>query len=222
MAIQSNVSGRQPVSGEWLLDRTLDPLREINSQCIELLGAMVDRGDSGLPMLQELSPLWRALVPDARRRLADCPCLLVDAGFADESRWQRLTENRVAEPSREWRVACLGGERGQAFARRVMTYGWHLARANRSVARVALGMTAASIERIASLGLRELELASELYPGWVRPRWESQVQMWRQLLTAAVNADGPAMQQAGLRGIQLLGAGSLAADARRRPVSLRA
>jgi hypothetical protein len=30
------------------------------------------------------------------------------------------------------------------------------------------------------------------------------------------------MQQAGLRGIQLLGAGTLSADARRRPVNLKA
>jgi len=90
------------------------------------------------------------------------------------------------------------------------------------VARVALGMSAASVERIAALGLRELDAASELYPGWVRPRWEAQVAVWRQLLTAAVNGDAPAMQQAGLRGIQLLGAGSLSAEARPRPVNSRA
>ena len=47
----------------------------------------------------------------------------------------------MGEQPREWRNACLGGERGQSFARRVVTYGWHLARAHGSIARVALGMT---------------------------------------------------------------------------------
>lgn len=207
MMSQANVTARQWAAGEWLSSGVLDPLREINGQCIDVLCAMADRGDTGLPLVGDLAPLWRTLAPDARRRLADCPWLLVDAGFADDTRWRQLRENRVGDQPREWRVACLGGDRGQALARRVMTYAWHLARSHRSVARVALGMTAASIERIAALGLRELDAASELYPGWVRPRWETQVPVWRQLLTAAVQGDGPAMQKAGLRGIQLLGAG---------------
>lgn len=210
---------RQWSAVEWLSGGVFDLLREINGQCIDLLCAMADRGDRSLPLAGELAPLWRTLSPDARRRLAACPWLLVDAGFADAGRWRQLGESRVGDQPREWRVACLGG--GPAFARRVMTYAWHVARSHRSAARVALGMTAASIEHIAVLGLRDLDAASELYPGWVRPRWESQVPVWRQLLTAAVNGDEPAMQQAGLRGIQLLAAGSLASDARRRPVSLR-
>jgi hypothetical protein len=215
-------SPRQWSAVEWLSGGVFDPLREINGQCIELLCAMADRGDHGLPLLVELAPLWRTLAPDARRRLAACPWLLVDAGFGDAARWRQLGQSRVGDQSREWRMACLGGERGPAFARRVMTYAWHVARSHRSAARVALGMTSASIEQIAALGLRDLDAASELYPGWVRPRWESQVPVWRQLLTAAVTGDEPAMQRAGLRGIQLLAAGTLAADARRRPVSLRA
>ncbi|MEN9705709.1 MAG: hypothetical protein RLZZ393_1588 [Pseudomonadota bacterium] len=218
MARQSQGTARQGSAGEWFSDRALDPLREINGQCIDFLCAMADRGERGLVLLQELAPLWRRLGPDARRRLAECPCLLVDAGFGDELRWRQLVEHRVGEQPREWRNACLGGERGQSFARRVVTYGWHLARAHGSIARVALGMTPGSIERIASLGLRDLESAADLYPGWVRPRWESQVPVWRQLLTAAANADEAALQQAGLRGIQLLGAGSLAQVARSRPV----
>ncbi len=220
MALQGGV-------GTWLSGDTLEPLREINSQCIELLCAMAERGDSGLPLLQGLAPMWRMLGRDARQRLAGCPWLLVDAAFGDEARWRQLTEHRVSDQPREWRVPCLVGDRGQAFARRVMTYGWHLARSNRSAARVALGMSAACIDRISSLSLRELDIASDYYPGWVRPRWEAQVAVWRRLLAAASGADESGLQRAGLHGIQLIAAGllpplGLAVEARRPPVNSRA
>jgi hypothetical protein len=65
------------------------------------------------------------------------------------------------------------------------------------------------MDRIATLSLRELESVCELHPGWVRPRWELRPLVWRQMLAAAVNADAPAMQQASLRGIQLLAAGAM-------------
>ena len=216
----------QGSAGTWLSGDTLEPLREINAQCIDLLCAMAERGESALPLLQGLAPMWRMLGRDARHRLAACPWLLVDAGFGDESRWRQLTEHRVSEQPREWRVPCLVGDRGHALARRVMTYGWHLARSNRSAARIALGMSAACIERISSLSLRELDNASEYYPGGVRPRWESQVAVWRRLLAAASGVDEPALQRAGLHGIQLIAAGllptGLAAELRRPPVNSRA
>ncbi|MEY4761588.1 MAG: hypothetical protein RLZZ200_1444 [Pseudomonadota bacterium] len=196
-------------AGNWLNGDALQPLREINGQCIELLCAMAERGEGSLPLLQSLSPLWRMLSRDARQRLASCPWLLVDAGFGDATRWRQLTENRVGDQPREWRVPCLGGDRGLALARRVMTYGWHLARSNRSAARIVLGMSPANIERIGSLSLRELDIASEYCPGWVRPRWENQVAVWRRLLSAASGADEPALQRAGLHGIQLIAAGML-------------
>lgn len=205
----TNGMAHQRGAGNWLTGDELEPLREINIQCIELLCAMAERGDSGLPLLQGLAPMWRMLSRDARQRLASCPWLLVDAGFADESRWSQLVEHRVADQPPEWRVPCLGGNRANALARRVMTYGWYLARSNRSAARIVLGMSAANIERIRALSLRELDLASECYPGWVRPRWEAQVSIWRRLLSAALGADEPALQRAGLHGIQLIAAGLL-------------
>lgn len=216
---RENVGGRQWATVEWFASGVLDPLLEINNQCIDLLCGMADAGASGMPLLQGLAPLWRVMGQEARRRLASCPYLLVDAGFADESRWRQLVEHRVSDQPREWRVACFGGERAQGLARRVLTYGWYLARSHPSVARVALGMSPACVARISALGLRDLDLASEVYPGWIRPRWESQVAVWRQLLTAASSTDEPAMQKAALRGIPLLAAGTLPSGPRRGPVN---
>jgi hypothetical protein len=199
---------RHWAAGDWLAGGVLDPLLEINALCVDLLCGMAGGGAS-LPIVQELVPLWRALSDDGRRRLAHCPYLLVDAGFSDEARWRRLQKHSVNDQPRDLRAGCFAGERAAGFGRRVLVYGWHLARAHRSVARIALGMTPICLARIAELSLRDLDWVCEQHPGWVRPRWEAQPLVWRQMLAAAVNADGTALQQASLRGIQLLAAGAL-------------
>jgi hypothetical protein len=44
----------------------------------------------------------------------------------------------------------------------------------------------------------------------VRPRWEAQPEIWRNMLLAALQGNTAALQQSKLRGIQLLGAVALA------------
>jgi hypothetical protein len=87
--------------------------------------------------------------------------------------------------------------------------GWHLARANRQLARVVLGMTPLCATRIAALRLRDLDWVVEHHPGWVRPRWEHQPAVWRHLLGAARESNGVLLTQVSLRGLQLLAAGVL-------------
>jgi hypothetical protein len=211
MSVQdsNNTAPRHWAAGDWLAGGVLDPLLEINAQCVELLCSMAQAQSAALPMLVELAPLWRSLSDEGRRRLAQSPYLLVDAGFNDEARWRRLQRHGVNDQPRDLRAGCFPSDRAPGFARRVLVYGWHLARAHRSVARIALGMTPTCLDRIAELSLRDLDWVCEQHPGWVRPRWEAQPLVWRQMLAAAVNADGAALQQASLRGIQLLAAGAL-------------
>ncbi len=209
---------RQWAAGDWFSGGVLDPLLEINGQCIDILCGMAGAEVAALPLLHEQPQLWRALSIEGRRQMANSPYLLVDAGFSDEARWRRLQQNGVQDVPRELRADCFQGERAAGFARRVLVYGWHLARSHRSVARIALGMTPGCIARIAQLSLRDIDWLCEHHPGWVRPRWESQPLVWRQLLAAAVNADNAALQQASLRGIQLLAAGAWSfCDAGRGP-----
>ena len=58
----------------------------------------------------------------------------------------------------------------------------------------------------AAAGMRTIAL----HPGWVRPRWEAQPEIWRNMLLAALQGNAAALQQSKLRGIQLLGAVALA------------
>jgi len=95
------------------------------------------------------------------------------------------------------------------FTRRVLVYGWHLARSEPSMARLALGMTAECLSQVAALGLHEIDQLCEQYPGWVRPRWETRPDVWRPLLQAVGRPTEATLQRMRLRGIQLLAGAAL-------------
>jgi hypothetical protein len=159
------------------------------------------------PMLMAHLPVWCALPVASRARLAASPYLLADAGFNDEARWQAVAQRSVRDLPRELRESAFHGDDSRDFARSVLVYGWHLARAHRQVARLVFGMTPGCATLLAGLRLKDLDWLAGQQPGWVRPRWENQPQIWAHLLRAAVDDDGQRLTQVGLRGIQLLAAG---------------
>ena len=185
----------------------LGPVRELNETVVDVLCQAAARGSAAaLPALvrREFLPGTRA----ARRRLADCPFLLLDAGFALPERWLAVgTVNDCWPPPVPLPPAI---DCGVPLARRALLLGWHLARSNRLAARVALGMTGECAERIAQLRLDELEAIAEAPQGWVRLRWEDRAELWRPLLQAARLEEGRE-RLAGLqmRGLKLLAAESL-------------
>jgi hypothetical protein len=93
--------------------------------------------------------------------------------------------------------------------RKVLPYGWHLAQSRESAARLLLGMAAPCVKLVGSLTLSQLDELAEKHPAWLQPRWPQRVRIWRELLLAARAGEGTSLQQARLRGLQIL-----AADAR--------
>jgi hypothetical protein len=112
------------------------------------------------------------------------------------------------------------GRGSQDFVRQVLVLGWHLARANRQLARVVLGMTPECAARVATLRLQDLDWLAVHCPGWVRPRWEKQPRIWRHLLLAARDQDQEQLTQVSLRGIQLMAAVVLGTESARAAPAL--
>jgi hypothetical protein len=182
-------------------------LTELNQQLIEQLrsGAVAPAAAPGAPHLSSaLAEEWRALDPAAERRLAACPYLLLDAGFSQPERWERLSAVAVMEPPAPGGYFRDRG--GVALVRRALVLAWHLASSNPALARISLAMTAATAECLARSSLMDLEALAERAPAWIVPRWEQQPRVWRQLLRAARAGDTTALRQAQLRGLQLLAA----------------
>lgn len=214
----ADASGRQWLAGRWLLDGSLDAVADLNAQCIELLAAMAAEGTRHCPALfAGQGAFWRELPPRAQQRLAAAPWLLADAGFDDTARWRSLEHRMVHDLPLQFAEAVFVGAGAADFIRRVLVLGWHLARAERQFARIVLGMSEACAERIAALRLQDLDWLALYRPGWVRPRWERQPQVWRHLLLAARDPRNGTLTQVGLRGLQLLASGMLATAAGQGP-----
>lgn len=212
MAIQAAESFRQWQGGRWLSDGSLDAVADLNLQCIDLLAAMAAADTRHCPALfAGQGALWHDLPQRAREHLAASPWLLVDAGFDDLPRWRCLEHRAVHDLPVQYAEPVFVGEGVGDFIRQVLMMGWHMARAERQLARVVLGMSAACAERIGQLRLQDLYWLASHRPGWVRPRWERQPQVWRHLLLAARQPARSSLTQVSLRGIQLMASGVLAA-----------
>jgi hypothetical protein len=208
--------------GQWLADGSMESVAEINAQCLDFLCALAAQPPRRLPeMFTGQLPVWRDLGATARAQLAASPYLLVDAGFDNESRWQLPAHRGVQDVHPVAPDPVFSGPGAEAFVQNVLVFGWHLARANRQLARVVLGMTPGCAVRVAALRLRDLDWIARHQPGWVRPRWERQPRVWRHLLSAASEPDAALLAQVSLRGLQLLAAAALPPAAGAGALSLR-
>jgi hypothetical protein len=68
----------------WAGGDIFEALTEVNEMCLELLAEQaLQPVTPNPPMFRELVDLWSQLDATSRRRAADCPYLLMDAGFCD-------------------------------------------------------------------------------------------------------------------------------------------
>ncbi|MBV8909185.1 MAG: hypothetical protein JOZ89_00345 [Gammaproteobacteria bacterium] len=189
----------------WLRPRTLDTVLELNDLGLALLAEQgLARGPAACPLLRQVAELWRMLDQQARQRAASCPYLLLDAGFADPTRWRLSSPAQVGDAAPLAYAAFFTVPAAGEVARLVFTYAWHLARSEPAAARLLLGMPAASAALIGGYTLRQIQVLAERHPDWLRPRWPARVEVWSELLIAAASGQGPALERARLRGLTLL------------------
>src|SRR6202163_4186756 len=137
-----------PFSGAWD-SALLGPVAEINEQMLECLRlAALDCAADAPRLVSLLREDWRGLDAKVQRRLSACPYLLLDAGFAQPQRWDWMGAAGVMDAT--VRCGYFSGGGAVALVRRTLVLAWHLARSNRVSARVVLGMSALSAERIAA------------------------------------------------------------------------
>jgi hypothetical protein len=209
--VDEALAGPSWSSQPWLGGEALNTLAALNEQSLLLFAEQAAVGDPACtnPLVRELAQLWPKLDADALRRAAACPYLLLDTGFADPSRWLWAHGHQVLERERGPTVPFFTVPRASVVMRKVLTYGWHLAQSRESAARLLLGMAAPCVKLVGSLTLSQLDDLAETHPAWLQPRWPQRVRVWRELLLAARSGEGASLQQARLRGLQIL-----AADAR--------
>jgi len=201
----------------WLPSQGMDraPLAELNGDCLGLLVARATDAEDGAvlpPLLAVLREQWISLPTQAVQLLALAPFSLFDAGFASAPRWLELRTRGVHDQAQR-APGYFEPVAARAVTRRMMVYGWHLARSRPRTACLVFGATLATVESLAACSLSALEAAAERNADILRPRWAHQVGFWRDMLAAASAGADERLHELLLGGIQRLAAETLAAHA---------
>ena len=175
----------------------LEPMVELNAEVLDALTGAT----AGLQWQ------WRALGEAARLRLARCPFLLVDAGHTRPDLGGTLPGVGVHEALPVSTLLAQRGPLATPLLRRVLLFAWHLARANRLAARIALGMSAPCADLVAACRFADLESLAERRPAWIRPRWDNRPEIWQAWLAAAAQESPRDLESLQLWGLQMLAAG---------------
>lgn len=210
--------GQREQLRHWLPSQGVDPapLAELNAECLGLLALRAgDSGDSGaMPgLLSNLRDLWADLPNLAVRRLAAAPFSLFDAGFASSPGWLESRAPGVCDLARCIEPVYFQPAAARSITRRMLVYGWHLARSRPRAACLVFGATLPAVESLAACSLSALEAAAERNGDALRPRWQQQHAFWRELLTAASSGADQRLHELLLGGVQRLAADTLAAQA---------
>lgn len=211
-------------SRHWLPSQGVDPapLAELNAECLGLLvmrateghGEGRGSGDVALPpLISALRAQWAGLSAHAVRRLAAAPFTLFDAGFGSAPRWLELRSRGVNDQQHRCDPVYFGPAAARSLTRRMLVYGWHLARSRPRAACLVFGATIAAVESLAACSLSTLEAAAERHADALRPRWPQQHAFWRELLVCSSAGADKRLHELLLGGIQRLAAETLAAHA---------
>jgi len=202
----------------WLPSQGVDPapLAELNAECLGLLAARAAElgpADPAPPLLIALRDSWAMLSTQAVRRLAAAPFSLFDAGFASAPRWLELRTCGVHDQAQAVEARYFDIAAARPITRRMLVYGWHLARSRPRAACLVFGSTITAIESLAACSLTALEAAAERNACGLRPRWANQTAFWHALLSASSVGADTRLHELLLGGIQRLAAETLAAHA---------
>jgi hypothetical protein len=210
-------SPRQREDGRhWLPSQGVDPapLAELNAECLAQLVMRAAESDGSAPappFLAALHSQWATLPAHAVRRLSAAPFSLFDAGFASAPRWLELRTRGVHDLSQRGELAYFDAPVARSITRRMLVYGWHLARSRPRAACLVFGSTIAAVESLAACSLIALEAAADRNADALRPRWSNQIGFWRALLGAASDGADRRLHELLLGGVQRLAAETLAA-----------
>jgi hypothetical protein len=200
--LKSQPSDFRSIDGDKVhsFSQSLEPIYDLNRRMLALLS---EPGNAEHPDFHAGAPVGLALLdvgPSALQQLAQCPFLLLDAGFDTAGYW-RLEEG--PEIIADQQAIKQTGVRVLALARATCLLGWYLVRTNPVAARLLLGASSESARQIALCGLTDVqEIAIRLVAHrHFLPRWHNRPEVWRRLVDLAKRTSGI---RVGVHGLQLL------------------
>ncbi len=191
----------------WIRSQSLDLVHQLNEHCLELLAdvAAADAG-SDLPLVAANRDLWARLGPEARRRTALLPFVILDLHFTDEAWWQRAISAPAPTLHETESENWLPPKLSERLVQETLMFAWQMARSDRTAAQVSFAMHPTVAAMIGQLTPGQVRAIASRASGGIHVRWEQNGRFWRELLFAAESGNDEAIAELHLHAkLQLLG-----------------
>jgi hypothetical protein len=187
----------------------------LNEQCVELvcdLAASTSINELPRFILQNRD-LWRLIEPDARKRVAAFPFVIVDLRFQDAESWQRALQGHLMSPIDSAHHRGIPPKLFEDLLLETLLFARQAAREDISVAKAMFAMIPSVATAIASLTLPQVRTIAVGNTHRLRVRRDSHPEFWGDLLVACRGRDERAMAALRRQG-KLLFCGELIAGQR--------
>jgi hypothetical protein len=168
---------------------------QLNEQCIELVCEL-----AATSFYQQLPPfilqnrdLWRLLEPEARKRVAAFPFVIVNLRFNDTEVWQQASDGHLMTPSDSTIYNGVPPKVFEDLALETLLFTRQSAREDVNVAKVMFAMTSTVVRLIASLTVSQVRAIALGNASQLRVRWDNDPEFWGELLTACRARDDEAL-----------------------------
>ena len=167
----------------------------LNEQCVELVCDLAATSSvEELPrFILQNRDLWRLLEPDARKRVAAFPFVIVDLRFQDAESWQRALQGHLMSPIDSTHYNGIPPKLFEDLLLETLLFGRQAAREDLSVAKAMFAMIPSVATTIASLTLPQVRTIALGNAHRFRVRWDSNPEFWGDLLVACRGREEQAM-----------------------------
>jgi hypothetical protein len=182
-------------SPRWTGAPSIALAEQLNEQCIELVCELATPSSTqGLPpFVSQNRDLWRLLEPDARKRVAAFPFVIVDLHFKDAESWQRASEGSLMSSTDATLYTGVPPRLFEDLALETLLFARQSAREDVNVAKAMFAMTSAVASLVGSLSLSQIRAIASANTSELKVRWDDDPAFWRDLLIACRASDAPAL-----------------------------
>ncbi len=171
---------------------------QLNAQCVALVCEIANNlsAQELPPFVLENRDLWRLLEPEARKRVAAFPFVIVDLRFKDAESWQQASDGDLMTPADIADTAPYSDvppKLSEDLALETLLFARQAAREDVNVAKVMFAMTSPVARLIASLTVSQIRAIALGNASQLRVRWDNDPGFWRDLLTACKAGDEEAI-----------------------------
>jgi hypothetical protein len=179
-----------PSPPRWKGTTSLGPVQRLNERCLQLLQRAASSDLAAAPaVLAQHHDLWIALDPAARQRLAKLPFVILDAEFRNDTWWRFAGDPVVRQVELRNALSDFSRDLNEGLVHELILFAWQVAGTDRAVAQLSFGMTPAVSEIIATLNSQQVRALTMQPSARASLRWADDVDLWRDLLTAAAGDD---------------------------------